>query len=613
MSRFPGRAILNRLLGSLRLTRALRLVWEGSPRLTMLNLVLVVLRAGLPLVALYLTKLVVDAIAAAAQGSDVAFPDVLMLLGLAAGAGLLGTLIGFVSGLVSEAHGYKVTDRVLDALHRKSVEMDLQYYENAAFHDSLHQAQRDAPYRPTAVLGNLLRVAQSGLTVIGVVGLLVTIHWLLAVSLFLAVIPALWIRVRHADRYYAWQKRTAPLDREVGYLSYLLLQPPNAKEVRLFGLGEVLAGRYRQLLKRLRRETLALSKTRSIEDALAQTVAALAVFGAFVYIAWRSYQGDLTIGDLVMYFGAVQRGQSAAQGLFAALGSLYEDNLFLSNFEDFMDFQPDVVAPSDPKPVPEPIRRGIELEGVSFRYPGSSRPLLERIDLSIRPGEVVALVGSNGAGKTTLVKLLCRLYDPDEGRITIDGIDLREFRPEELRREISVVFQDFVHFFMSARDNIWFGDVRRSREDGAIVEAATAAGADSFLRELRHGYETVLGPLFYDSEELSVGEWQKVATARAFFHEAQLLIVDEPTSALDALAEAELFEKLRGLVQGRSTVLISHRFSTVRMADRIYVIDDGRILESGSHEELMLRGGKYASLFRLQAAPYREEPDVSAR
>ncbi|HET6616904.1 MAG TPA: ABC transporter ATP-binding protein [Gemmatimonadota bacterium] len=613
MSRFPGRAILNRLLGSLRLTRALRLVWEGSPRLTMLNLVLVVLRAGLPLVALYLTKLVVDAIAAAAQGSDVAFPDVLMLLGLAAGAGLLGTLIGFVSGLVSEAHGYKVTDRVLDALHRKSVEMDLQYYENAAFHDSLHQAQRDAPYRPTAVLGNLLRVAQSGLTVIGVVGLLVTIHWLLAVSLFLAVIPALWIRVRHADRHYAWQKRTAPLDREVGYLSYLLLQPPNAKEVRLFGLGEVLAGRYRQLLKRLRRETLALSKTRSIEDALAQTVAALAVFGAFVYIAWRSYQGDLTIGDLVMYFGAVQRGQSAAQGLFAALGSLYEDNLFLSNFEDFMDFQPDVVAPSDPKPVPEPIRRGIELEGVSFRYPGSSRPLLERIDLSIRPGEVVALVGSNGAGKTTLVKLLCRLYDPDEGRITIDGIDLREFRPEELRREISVVFQDFVHFFMSARDNIWFGDVRRSREDGAIVEAATAAGADSFLRELRHGYETVLGPLFYDSEELSVGEWQKVATARAFFHEAQLLIVDEPTSALDALAEAELFEKLRGLVQGRSTVLISHRFSTVRMADRIYVIDDGRILESGSHEELMLRGGKYASLFRLQAAPYREEPDVSAR
>ena len=598
---------MDRLAGSLRLARALRLVWEGSPRMTILSLVLVVLRSALPLAVLYLTKLVVDAISAAAQGADVPFSDVLLLLGLAAAAGLLGTLIGVVSGLVTLAHGNRVTDRVLESLHRKSVEMDLRYYEDAAYHDSLHRAQQDAPYRPTAVLGNLLRVAQSGLTVLGIVGLLVTIHWLLAVFLFVAVIPALWVQIRYSERYYEWQKRTSQLDRYVGYLSYLILHPPPAKEVRLFGLGDVLAGRYRDLRRRLRSETIAMAKTRGLGDAFAQSVAALVVFGAFAYIAWRSYQGDLSIGDLVMYFGAVQRGQGAAQGLFAALGSLYEDNLFLTTLEDFMAVEPEVAAPPDPRPVPDPIRQGIALEGVSFRYPGSSRPLLEKIDLMIRPGEVVALVGSNGAGKTTIVKLLCRLYDPDEGRITIDGIDLREFDPVELRREISVVFQDFVHFFQPARDNIWFGDVTRPREDAGIIEAATTAGADPFLRELRRGYDTVLGPLFSEGEELSIGEWQKVAIARAFFHEAQLLVVDEPTSALDALAEAELFEKLRDLVRGRSTVLISHRFSTVRMADRIYVIDDGKILESGSHEELMLLGGKYASLFRMQAAPYRED------
>jgi ATP-binding cassette subfamily B protein len=593
-----------RLAGSLRLTRALRLVWEGSRVLTVVSFLLVLLQALLPLAVLYLTKLVIDALYAVAQGGDIAFSHILMLLGLAAGAGLLGSLLGVISGLVAEDHSNRVTDRVLGTLNRKSVEMDLRYYEDATFHDSLHRAQRDAPYRPTAVLNNMLRLTQAGLLIVGIVGLLVTIHWLLAVFLFLAVLPSVLVRVRHADRYYKWQKRTSQLDRQVGYLSYLLLQPPTAKEVRLFGLGEVLANRYQELLRRLRRESFDLSKTRGGGDAIAQTVAAVVVFGAFVYIAWRTYQGDLSIGDLVMYFGAVQRGQTAAQGLFSALAGLYEDNLFLTTLEEFMAVEPEITAPPDPEPVPDPIRQGIVFEDVSFHYPGSSRPLLAGIDLEIRPGEVIALVGANGAGKTTIVKLLCRLYDPDAGRITMDGIDLRRFDPVELRREISVVFQDFVHFFLPARDNIWFGDVRLPREGDGVVDAAATSGADPFLRQLRYGYDTVLGPLFSEGEELSIGQWQKVATARAFFRDAQLLVVDEPTSALDALAEAELFEKLRDLVQGRSTVLISHRFSTVRMADRIYVIDEGKILESGSHEELMLQAGKYASLFRLQAAPY---------
>lgn len=601
-----GRRKLDHLLGSLRLTRALRMVWEGSPRWTVVSLVLVVLRAALPLAVLYLTKLVVDAIAAGLQGADVAFSHIFLLIAMTAAAGLLGSLLGIIAGLVTEAHAHRVTDQVLETIHRRSVAMDLRYYEDPAYHDTLHRAQQEAPHRPTAVLGDLLRVVQSGLTVLGIVGLLATIHWVLIVLLPMAVLPALWVRIRHADRLYRWQARRAQLQRRSQYTSWLLLHPPPAKEIRLFGLEEVLIPRFRDLRERLRLEKIGLSKTRSGGEALTQTVAAVVVFGIFVFIAWRTYEGTLSMGDLVMYFGAVQRGQSSLQGLFRSLGGLYEDNLFLATLDDFMDVEPEVVAPAAPKPVPRPIREGIAFEGVSFRYPGSSRPLLERIDLAIRPGEVVALVGSNGAGKSTIVKLLCRLYDPDAGRITIDGIDIREFRPAELRREMSVVFQDFFKYFLPARENIWFGDVSRPRDDPGVVEAGRTAGADAFLRELPHGYDTVLGRLFDEGEELSVGEWQKVALARAFFREAQLLVVDEPTSALDAVAEAELFETLHALVRDRPTLLISHRFSTVRMADRIYVVESGRILESGSHEELIRSGGKYARLFHLQAAPYRD-------
>lgn len=607
MRQFLSRG-LEKLRGSLRLGRALRLVWESSAHWTLFNLGLVLVQAALPLVVLYLTKLVVDSVAAGVTSSgDTDFQRVLLYIGLAAVAGLLSAAAGSAATLIAEAQGYLVTDHVLELIHEKSVAADLQYYEDPRYHDTLHRAQQQAPYRPTKVLNGLLQLARGGLTVVGIVVLLATVHWLLAVLLFVAVVPALLVRLRHADRTYRWQLRCAPTERRANYLSWILVNPILAKEVRAFGLGSFLIATFRDLRGTLRDEKIELSRKRIGGELGAEALSAFAVFASFGLIGFQTFQGSLSLGDLVMYFGAVQKGQSLLGGLFGALGGLYEDNLFLSLLDDFLGVEPRVTGPADPCPVPERLRLGVVFEEVSFRYPGSSRPLLEGVSLQIRPGEVVALVGPNGAGKTTIVKLLCRLYDPDAGRITLDGIDLRDFRPEEYRQLLAVVFQDFGRYQLTARENIWFGNVRREPDGDWIEAAARTAGADSLIGQLRHGYDTTLGQLFEDGEELSTGEWQKVALARAFASEGQILVVDEPTSALDAAAEAQFFDTLRQLLRDRSALLISHRFSTVRMCDRVHVLDEGRIVESGPHDELIDRGGMYERLYNLQAAPYQAD------
>ncbi len=348
-----------------------------------------------------------------------------------------------------------------------------------------------------------------------------------------------------------------------------------------------------------------MSRQRSAIELVTQVGATLAVFGSYAYIAYQTVQSAITLGDLVMYFQAFQRGQSALNQMMSGLAALYEDNLFLANVMEFLGLQPQVPEPAHPVAVPEPMQVGIELQGVSFRYPGSSQNALQEISMTIRPGEHIALVGANGSGKTTLIKLLCRLYDPTEGRITLDGVELSGFQAGALRRQISVVFQDYARYHLTARENIWFGDTTQRAENGRVVAAAQLSGADEVIARLPRGYETVLGKQFQDGAELSIGEWQKVALARAFMREAQIIVLDEPTSSLDARAEYEVFRKFRQLARGRTAVLISHRFSTVRMADRIYVLDGGRVVESGSHDELVQLGGTYARLFQLQASSYR--------
>jgi ATP-binding cassette subfamily B protein len=573
----------------------------------MASVVLLAVQGTLPLLSLYLMKLVVDAVTVglAAPHKGVAFGQVALLIGLMGAVTLVAGLCRSIAGLVNEAQSQVVTDHISDILHAKSIEVDLEYYENSQYYDTLHRAQREAPFRPTRIVNGLAQVGQSGVSLLAMAGLLFSFHWGVVAILFAAAIPGAFVRLRYAGKMYRWQRERTPAERRAWYFNWLLTGDMHAKEIRLFDLGSLFMRRFRDLRQQLRRERLEIATRRSVVELVTQVSATLAVFGSYAFIAYRTVQGVITLGDLVMYYQAFQRGQGFLQEILSSLAGLYEDNLFLSNLYEFLDLKPKVVEPHHSRPVPQPMQTGIMFDHVGFRYPTGTREVLEDITLTIRPGEHVALVGENGSGKTTLVKLLCRLYDPIDGIITLDDIDLRQFKTAALRHEISVIFQDYACYHLTARENIWLGDIGCPPDDVRILAAARHSGAEDVITGLPQGYETTLGKWFEDGEELSIGEWQKVALARAFLRAAQILVLDEPTSALDAQAEYDVFKKFRQLAKGRTAILISHRFSTVKMADCIYVLDGGRIIESGTHDELVRRGGRYAHLFETQAQYYR--------
>jgi ATP-binding cassette, subfamily B, bacterial len=588
------------------LLRGLALVWQSAPGWTSVQLGLIVVQGIVPLAALYLTKLIVEAVTDAIGAEGLAaFGHVSMLVLAAGGVAVVGVALRTLGTLVGEVQSLRLGDRVHDVLHAKSVEVDLQFYESPEYHDTLHRAQEEAPYRPARIVNSVAQVLQNGLSMVAVAGLLISFHWVLAVVLLAAAIPGVFVKARYSRRLYAWTLRQTPAVRKSRYFNNLLTGLATAKEVRLFGLGGVLMERFRHLREQVRVEKLRLVTRRSLAELVGQVLAVSAVFVAFALIARGALAGSITIGAMVMYFGAFQRGQDFFRDALGGLASLYEDNLFLTDLQTFLDLKPQVADPVSPKRFPKPVREGITLDHVSFGYPGSARQVLDDITMVIHPGEHIALVGENGSGKTTLVKLLCRLYDPTGGAIRIDGIDLREFSTRELRREIGIIFQDYARYQLAVRDNVWFGNVDLPRESERIIEAANRTGADEVVRRLPDGYDTILGREFDNGAELSIGEWQKVAIARAFLRDTQMIVLDEPTAALDARAESEVFEHFHELARGRTAILISHRLSTVKMADRIFVLDRGRIVETGDHDELVGQGGTYARLFEMQARHYR--------
>jgi ATP-binding cassette subfamily B protein len=581
-------------------------VWSIAPWWTVANFALAVFQGVLPLAQLYLLKLIVDEVAAGISAADksAALSQTFWLIGVAAVVALVTVVARSAAQLVSEAQGQVVTDHISDLIHEKSIAVDLEYYENSRYYDVLHRAQQEAPYRPTKIVSDLVAVGQNLISLVGVAALLMGLSWVVGLVVLVAAIPGAFVKIRFSGVLFSWQRRSTVADRQSWYYHILLTDGTKAKELRLLGIGALLREWFRGLRIQLRRERLGLTGRRSLADGVSGAVAALAVFGTFAYIARQAINGVITMGQMMMYYGAFQTALSSVQAALTGLAGLYEDNLFLTYYHEFMALEPKVIDPPQPKPVPRPPRQGVVFEGVSFSYPDSDRVALRDIDLEIRPGEVAALVGQNGSGKTTLVKLLCRLYDPQSGRVTLDGVDLREMGVAELRRSMSVVFQDFSQYYLTARENIWVGDVELDLQDAAVVEAARQAGADEVISSLGHGYDTKLGKLFDEGEELSVGEWQKVAVARSFVRDADIMVFDEPTSALDPLSEWNVFERIRERAQGRAVVLISHRFSTVRNADRIHILEHGHIVESGTHGELLRLNGQYARMYEVQARAY---------
>lgn len=587
--------------------RALSFVWQSSPRLTLGNIMVRVLQGLLPLLVLYLTKLLIDAVTEGLKtpSDDSSLTRIITILAGLAGVAAVSVMLGVVAGLISKIQAQVVTDHMYAVLQAKSVEVDLEYYENAQYQDTLHHAQEEAPYRPTAILNDVLQLGQNTISLLSMGAILWWLHWGIIPVLVVSAIPYFLVRLQRSNMFYAWERTRIPLERKAWYVNALLTQATAAKEVRLFDLGARLRTWFQDTRSVLRQERISLERRWALKTLATQVIGVAGVFGICGFVAVRTFHGIFTVGDLVICFQAVQRASGFLESFGQSVSNLYESNLFLTTLDEFLNIKSRLSTSAHPKSFPRPITQGVVFDHVSFRYPHEERVAIRDFTFSIKPGEHVAFVGANGAGKTTLVKLLCRLYDPSNGRIMIDQTDLRDYPIADVRGAVSGIFQDFVKFQLSAKDNIALGMRTSGADSFAIIQAAKQAGIHETIECLPNRYESLLGKLFDGGHELSIGEWQKVALARAILRDSQILILDEPTSAMDAKAEAELFERFHELAQGRTAILISHRLSTVKMADRIFVVDQGQIVEQGTHDELMAQQGLYTNLFLTQAQHYQ--------
>lgn len=586
--------------------KLVKLVWQAAPGHLIATTSITLVRGLLPVTELYVTKLVVDLVVANIGQPNIAWGPILGFVALRFG-------VSFLSEVANQANAYTLQvlkDRFSiyanGVLIRQAVRLDLSHYELPDFHDTLSRAQQSGSDYPVRILGTLTSLLGQLVSFVSSIALLLSFSPLVMVLLLLTSAPALWVSVRYSGRRFWLSRSQTQAGRRADYLQRVLTQNAFAKEVRLFRLGEYLLGQWRDIRSRFNGQSAHLARRFASVRGLAGTVANLGYYGAYGWTIARTVQGAITLGDFTMYSGAFAQAQGVLQQILQSIAQTYEYNLYVSQFFEFLDLSPQVVDPPQPKPFPTPIRHGLELRNVTFTYPGAKQPTLKHLNLTVKPGESIALVGVNGAGKTTLLKLITRLYDPTEGEIAIDGVPLQDIALEDLRRNIGVIFQDFARYSLTAQDNIGFGDLSR-RDDLAQIEEATAnGGATEVIASLEKGYETILGKIFTGGTDLSGGQWQKIGMARAFMSSAPILILDEPTAALDAIAESELFQRFRRLTEGRMTFFVSHRFSTVRMADRIVVLERSQIVEVGSHAELMERDGLYARMFNLQASSYRE-------
>jgi ATP-binding cassette subfamily B protein len=620
--------------------RSVMLVWRSSPGYTATGVVVSVAASLLPLALVWLIKKLTEAVTATASSGPAAdYTPALWAIVAIAIIYFLDETTAAVGALVRRIQNYRLGSFMHNLLHEKSLSLDLSHFEDPSSWDILSRATREAPHRPASIINNLVALLRSTLSLLLIAGLILMLSKLLIVILLVANIPGIWLRIHYSEKLYNFRREVTPEERRSAYFNWILTGDRPSRELRLFNLGN----RFRELFNNswtiLNREEIEIVRRRTIIEIVSGLFKAAAAFFVISYLIRAAGAGTISLGDLAMYLLAFRLGMSYIWQVLGSVAGLYEDSLFVSDLFEFLDLKPQVKAPPVPQVV-KPFSSTLRAENITFRYPGATEDLLKGVSLEIRKGETVALAGDNGAGKSTLVRLLTRLYDPQQGTITLDGTDIRSFDPVAYRQLFSVIFQDFMLYNLTAAENISLGDISSERESHSrmagssrshftseanssqqshpshpshftseenrerIIEAARKAGIHKLIETLPQGYETVLGRLFDDSRELSWGEWQKLALARALYRDAPLLVLDEPASAMDTAAEYELFQHFREITRNRTALLISHRFSNISLADRIVVLDGGKIIESGTHNELIKAGGFYATRYMQQKSLY---------
>ena len=599
-------------LSALRYIPALfRLIWRTHRGYATAMIALRIAGSVIPVSTFWVGKLILDAVIAARAGQGT-LDRVWRYVAIEVAIILTGEILARASSLIESLLGDLFSNAMSVRLMEHSATLDLAQFEDPEFYDHLERARRQTVGR-IALLTVLLSIAQGSLTLLTLAGALIAYNPWLMLLLALAVIPSFLGETHFASLGYSLLFRWTPERRQLDYLRFVGASDKTAKEVQMFGLAPWLTERYRSLSQRFYDENRSLSLRRGAVSAALSILGTIGYYAAYVIVLINAVRGEITIGTLTFLAASFGRGRDVIQGILMSASNVFEQSLYLRDLFVFLDMRPTIESPANARAVPKKIHSGFVFENVGFRYPGSDRWAVRNVDLELKPGERVALVGENGAGKTTITKLMARLYDPTEGRITLDGVDLKEYDLVSLRHAIGVIFQDFVRYDMRFDENIGVGEIDSVRADleksngtpAAITTAAENSLAASLLPRFAKGYQQMLGRRFDDGVDLSGGEWQKIALARAYIRDAQVLILDEPTAALDARAEYEVFLRFSELVAGRMAVLISHRFSTVRMADRIIVLRHGKVEEQGSHEELLAKHGLYEELFTMQAAGYR--------
>ncbi|MGC1647896.1 MAG: ABC transporter ATP-binding protein [Candidatus Sulfotelmatobacter sp.] len=582
----------------------LRFVWESGRVVVILGLIARVIASLVPPALFWVSKLIIDTIYRVLTTNYPVGARLWWLVGIefaiAVAAGVLGRAIDYLDVLLAGKYTHHISVRVME----HAAGLDLLAYEDPAFYDRLERARVQATDRLYMIqaIGRLIQQVITTITLS--VSIMVFSPWLLLL-LVVGVIPAFVGETHFAFLGYAKNFRQTPIRRQLDYLRILGGSKEAAKELKLFGLRDFLTGRFKGLSTQVYEEDIALARRKMGWGAVLSAIGTAGYYTAYVFAVWRTVTGVFSFGTLSLLANAIREASSNLQQTFSTLSTIADQALFLTDLIAFFEMRPTIESKPNALPAPRPIRRGFEFQNVSFRYPGSSRLVLNKLNFHLHPGERVALIGENGEGKTTIVKLLTRLYDPAEGQVLLDGVDLREYSLEDLYREIGVIFQDFMRYEMTARENIAVGRIEQIDNAQLLEQSAQKSLADGVVRKLPSGYEQMLGRRFEGGVDLSGGEWQKVALARAYLRDSQVLILDEPTSALDARSEYEVFQRFAELTAGKMALFISHRFSTVRMADRIVVLENGRIAEEGDHDALTQLGGRYAEMFELQAASYR--------